>query len=288
VISGAQTGADRLFLGKTSASPSDLFSIINFKSETVKVEKSQVMPFLLGRQVRKWQVEFGDKIAVFPYFKKENSYYLPDENELKRTKPLLFDYLSKKKPELDKRLWYGQTAQKLHGAWFAYMYFKTDSLRNKLIVTPALVNKVRFAPVEEDVLFALGTAGVFGVSPKSDFHLLLGILNSKIVNFSIRRLAPEKRGGYFQINSKVLSKIPIKLPTNKAEEAIAEKITAKVKETLKLKKKDASADTAKLEEEIDNLVFELYGLSEDERKTVEKSIKCPAGKNQEPGLPALV
>ena len=63
------------------------------------------------------------------------------------------------------------------------------------------------------------------------------------------------------------------MPTNKIEEAIAEKITAKVKEILKLKKKDASADTAKLEDEIDDLVFALYGLSDDERKIVEKSIK---------------
>ncbi|HII54100.1 hypothetical protein COT30_01040 [Candidatus Micrarchaeota archaeon CG08_land_8_20_14_0_20_49_17] len=273
IISGMQTGMDRLFLGKLEASSSEILSVVNFKTETARIETSQVIPFLLGRQVRRWVVIDEGKVAVFPYFTKDGKYYLPDESELKKDKPLLFDYLLKKKTELDRRLWFRQSAQQLHGAWFAYMYFKLDSTRNKIIVTPALINKVRFAPTEAEALFALGTAGVFGVSPKSDYYLILGLLNSSLINFVIKRLAPEKRGGYFQLNSKVLNKIPIKLPTNKSEEAIAEKITSTVKEILKLKKKDASADTGKLENEIDELVFDLYGITPDERKTIEKAIE---------------
>ena len=273
VISGVQTGADRLFLGKTDNDSDDLFTTVNFKSESVKIEKNYAIRFLLGRQVKKWRVEYGNKVAVFPYIKKDGRYSLLEESELKKVAPRLYDYLSKKKQELAHRLWYGQTAEQLHGAWFSYMYFKSENFKTKLIVTPALINKPRFAFAEEDVLFALGTAGVFGVAPKSDYHLILGVLNSKLINFYIKRQAPEKRGGYFQLNSKVLSKIPIKLPSNKKEELIAEKISAKVKEILKTKKKDEEADTTKDEEEINDLVFDLYGTTPEERKTIEKSIE---------------
>lgn len=273
IISGVQTGSDRLYLGNLDPTDNDLFTTVKLKSESAKIEKSQVIPFLLGRQVRKWHIEYGSRAAIFPYMRKEGGYSLPSEAELRKASPSLFDYLSKKKAALDKRLWYGQTAQKLHGAWFAYMYFKTDSMRDKMIVTPALINKVRFAPVEQEVLFALGTAGVFGVSPKSDYYFILGLLNSKLINFTIKRLAPEKRGGYFQLNSKVLSRIPIKLPTNAKEKEMAEKITLNAKEILKLKKKDAGADIRKLEDEIDDLVFDLYGITPEERKTIEKAIE---------------
>ncbi|MBI3588240.1 N-6 DNA methylase [Candidatus Micrarchaeota archaeon] len=267
IISGAQTGSDGLFLGRRT-NDGEIFTTVNLRAESVKSEHHQVVPFLLGRQVRRYLVEYGDRVALFPYFRKEGRYYLPTEIELRTASPKLYEYLSRKKQVLEKRLWYGQTAEQLHGAWFAYMYFKADLARNKLIVTPALTNKARFAPAEKEVLFALGTAGVFGVSPKLDYYFTLGVLNSKLVNFTVKRLAPEKRGGYFQLNSKVLSRIPMKVPTNKEEATIANKISDAVKEILKLKKRDAGADTKKTESRIDSLVFKLYGISVEDEKII--------------------
>ena len=66
--------------------------------------------------------------------------------------------------------------------------------------------------------------------------------------------------------------LPIKLPINRKEEVIAEKITTLVKEILKMKKKDANSDTKELEGQIDNLVFDLYGLNTEERKLIEQAV----------------
>ena len=52
-----------------------------------------------------------------------------------------------------------------------------------------------------------------------------------------------------------------------------EVLTDKVKEILKLKKKDANAGTARLEAEINSLVFDLYGISPEERKIIQKAIE---------------
>jgi len=41
---------------------------------------------------------------------------------------------------------------------------------------------------------------------------------------------------------------------------------------LQLKKKQSDADTSVIEREIDSLVYELYGLTEDEIKVVEDSL----------------
>ena len=51
-----------------------------------------------------------------------------------------------------------------------------------------------------------------------------------------------------------------------------EAIEALVNKILLTKSKDAKADVAKLEHQIDLLVYELYGLTEDEKKIIEANI----------------
>ncbi|OIP41717.1 hypothetical protein AUJ95_02885 [Candidatus Desantisbacteria bacterium CG2_30_40_21] len=46
-----------------------------------------------------------------------------------------------------------------------------------------------------------------------------------------------------------------------------------INQILFLKKSDPQADTSALEAEIDQMVYELYGLTEEERAIVEGSIK---------------
>ena len=59
--------------------------------------------------------------------------------------------------------------------------------------------------------------------------------------------------------------LPIKVPT-----AIEEmEITRIVEQIISIKKTDVSADTSGLENEIDQLVYKLYNLTEEEIKIVE-------------------
>ena len=53
---------------------------------------------------------------------------------------------------------------------------------------------------------------------------------------------------------------------------IESSIQSKVSQILTLKKEDPAADTSTLEAEIDALVYELYGLSEEEIRIVEESV----------------
>ena len=50
----------------------------------------------------------------------------------------------------------------------------------------------------------------------------------------------------------------------------ANQIIALVDEILKLKAKDSTTDTSKLESQIDCLVYKLYNLTDDEIKMIEK------------------
>jgi len=129
----------------------------------------------------------------------------------------------------------------------------------------------------------LSDSAVAIIPKKINIFFLLGLLNSKLFGIYITIISPLfgiyitiispfVQGKYYNYSKGYIEKLPIKIPENKSEEIKTEKIITKVKEILKLKRKDENADTTKLEDEIDDLVYELYGISDDERKTIEKTI----------------
>ena len=79
-------------------------------------------------------------------------------------------------------------------------------------------------------------------------------------------ILPVKQGGYYSYGATVLEKIPLCYPKGK----MAEYILSLVEEIISEKKRDISSDTTALESEIDRLVYQLYGLTEEEIAIIEK------------------
>ncbi|TVQ51451.1 MAG: class I SAM-dependent DNA methyltransferase [Saprospirales bacterium] len=99
---------------------------------------------------------------------------------------------------------------------------------------------------------------------KVDLKYLTGLLNSKLIEFWLRYRG-KMQGNNFQIDKAPLVNIPV----FKADEDIQNKIKTLVSEIISIKRQDPSADTTSLEMEIDRLVYELYGLGEEEVGVVE-------------------
>jgi len=95
---------------------------------------------------------------------------------------------------------------------------------------------------------------------------ILALLHSKLLNWYIYRFIFAKAIRTFQFNSDVIKKIPIKL----SNKDITKKIENLVDEIIKLKKEDI--DTTPLEKEIDKIVYEIYNLTQEEKKIVEGQI----------------
>ena len=88
---------------------------------------------------------------------------------------------------------------------------------------------------------------------------LLGLLNSKMGWWLISKYCTQIQNGY-QLIWKYFGEVPIALAENENTKKIAKIVDSILAE----KKKDPSANTSKLEEEIDNLVYDLYGLTPEE------------------------
>ena len=88
---------------------------------------------------------------------------------------------------------------------------------------------------------------------------LLGLLNSQLFVYLYREISQETEGRAFsQVKTVYVKKLPIIIPE---DEAIIERIEELVKLVLSEKKQFESADTTHYEAEIDELVYQIYGVS---------------------------
>jgi len=111
---------------------------------------------------------------------------------------------------------------------------------------------------------------------------LLGILNSKLSYFLFRMMLPKLRGDFYEPSYVIFKDFPICVPdnANPADVTRRDRIGALVEQMLDLNKRLAAAKTAHEKEvlagmvdatdrQIDRLVYELYGLTEEEVAVVE-------------------
>lgn len=99
---------------------------------------------------------------------------------------------------------------------------------------------------------------------KINQKFLTGLLNSNLIKFWLRHKG-KMQGYLFQIDKEPLLNIPIINPEFEKQE----KIIKLVERILAVKGKNPQADTSELEAEIDALVYQLYGLTEEEIRVVE-------------------
>jgi len=94
---------------------------------------------------------------------------------------------------------------------------------------------------------------------------LLGILNSKVSELYFNQISTTTGMGTNRWKKYKIELLPIKIPVEIEEK----NIETLVDNIINLKKSDTTADTSVLEAKIDRLVYNLYGLTEEEIHIVE-------------------
>ena len=83
--------------------------------------------------------------------------------------------------------------------WYQPVRFGTLRLfRGKKILGPGIVNHSKFVLDDEGYAFSFGN--MYAISTNNtdiELKVLLGILNSKLVEFYLHKVAPVKQGGYY-------------------------------------------------------------------------------------------
>ncbi|MDU9766918.1 Eco57I restriction-modification methylase domain-containing protein [Helicobacter pylori] len=100
-----------------------------------------------------------------------------------------------------------------------------------------------------------------------DSKFLVGLLNSLLIRFWLKHRG-KVQGNNYQIDKEPLMNIPL-IKITKSNKPTADKIIVLVDKILQTKEKDPKANTQKLEKEIDDLVYRLYNLTDEEIKIIE-------------------
>ena len=94
----------------------------------------------------------------------------------------------------------------------------------------------------------------------------MAVLNSKILDWYFRLIGVERDGGYYEYKPMFIERLPI--PKIAADEQ--RPFICLVDNILAAKEDDPTADTGEWEAKLDQLVYELYGLTEAEIEAVEE------------------
>ena len=143
---------------------------------------------------------------------------------------------------------------------------KPKYFKGKRVLIREITNPSIYASYTEEEYYNDPSVLIILDSDIYSIKVLLGILNSKLASFYHFNNAPKATKGGF---SKILIDDVKHFPISKATPEQQQPIINLVDKILAAKKADNTADTSSMEAEIDRLVYQLYGLTEEEIKIVE-------------------
>lgn len=97
----------------------------------------------------------------------------------------------------------------------------------------------------------------------NSLYCLLGFLNSKTINWFFRCFSTNSNVNGYEVDNFPIPRLYI---------GVHLKISELVKEVIETKRINNSTDTSAIEKQIDEFVYQAYGLSKDDIKIIEHSI----------------
>ncbi|MEH2271072.1 MAG: TaqI-like C-terminal specificity domain-containing protein, partial [Nostoc sp.] len=206
-----------------------------------KLSAEALKPFLRGRDIKKWNIEFSDLYIIFA-----------NRNFPIEKYPSLKKHLNKYKEFLENRAtinthpWY-ELQQPQEGI---FHYFETNKIVYQEIATYQAFAWDESGCYSNNKVYFIANATLY----------LLAILNSKTNWFFLKNITSKLQGGAYAMQTMYVSQIPI--PTTSEADRLA--IEALVQKCLDAK----GQGVQKYEAEIDDRVAHLYALTTEEMKII--------------------
>lgn len=287
IFVGLQTSADDIFIMHLVE---DMGEFLRLKSKSLDrewvFEKDLLFPIVSGTDVKGYKMLPERQYVLFPYEVKDNVVRLLDLEFIIKTFSKTAAYLLENKDRLQSR-----EKNKMKGSnWYGYIYLKNMSKQSKIkLCVPRLVEKLHTGFDFNGTHF-LDNVDVNGITLRKDYEALnlkylLALLNSKFMAWFFPLISVPFRGGWLSANRQFIERLPIRTIdfSKKSEKAAHDRVVSLVELMLSLNKRLAEAKTPHDKEllerqikatdnQIDQLVYELYGLTEEEIRIVEGRI----------------
>lgn len=250
------------------------FIISNAKRDELLAEDPKnadvIKNMLQGRNIRKWYYNESDENLIFipwhfPMHEDESitGCSLEAETLFKDKYPSLYAFLSLHKEKLSER---NKEETGIRYEWYALQRcaasYSSEFEKPEKVIWGLTANKWAFA--YDDQQHYLPSNGYILTSTNIPIKYLLGWLNSKLMHYYFSFIGVMTAGGAYTLKAASISALPYKAPSD------YQPIIDLVDAILSAKRVDPAADTSAEERTIDQLVYQLYGLTPDEIAMVEQ------------------
>ncbi len=281
-ITGVKTGANNAFTFDLVARQG---SRLELRPEgagyTVELEADLLRPYRKAESMKRYISWSTNRYILYPYTLINGKTTLIPANVLQRSFPNTWDYLNTKRLLLENR-----QKGKLKGpSWYGLSF--SSSLRMfsaRKIVTSTLAPLNAFSIDSDASIFPQGAGGGSGlvVHENQSVEYVLGVLNSKLLTFYFQRISSHFQGGYFAYEPRYLERIPVRTIDSSDPDDLSrhDQMVKLVGRMLSLHERMAGVRIARertvlghqieaTDRQIDRLVYELYGLTDEEIDIVE-------------------
>jgi len=266
------------------------FVIDNETAMKLKFEEDLLLPYAYrGSEVQRYNETHPNARVIYPY--REGKVGTPEmiaEAELKRFYPNIYQHLLKYRDVLRER----KDSRKFYaGGSNWYRHLRPGSfnyIRPKKLIVKGIDKRVTIGLLEGNTAFnGANCPGIILDNLQGhELFYILGILNSTLITYYLCAVCPAKLSGYSRFNAKNISNTPIRIidfsnPTDKARHG---RMVDLVEQMLELHKQLAEAKEPQsktvlqrqieaTDRQIDELVYKSYGLTDEEIKIVEESVR---------------
>jgi hypothetical protein len=289
IYQGLVTGADPVFI-LTIVGEGRYFS--EATQQEYELESELMHPLCKGSvNIRRYHVNELTKSILFPYKLVNGKAILLSAQELAKRYPLAWEYLRANRVILESR----ERGKWKHERWYAFGRSQNLSeMEQTKILTPSIASSASFTLDSKEFYYFVGSGGGggggYGITLKQDeqmaYQYILGLLNSKLLDAYLKAISSRFSGGYYAYNRQYIEQLPIRPInfTDPADTARHDRLVELVERMLTLHQQLAAAQTPHertllqrqieaTDGQIDRLVYELYGLTEEEIQIVEAGMR---------------
>lgn len=273
IFVGLQTSADKIYvLEVREERQATVLCYSRHLDAEVEIERGLVKPFLMGKDVHRYEPAIAKNVVIFPYTIQNNEAALMSQLFIQKHFPLGWQYLEQNQGEL-----VGRERGRFSENWYAFGRPQNlTEFENPKIITPEIALGCQMTFDMRGQFFH--TTKIYSLKLKPEYKnsasFALGLLNSKVLWFFISMTGYVLRGGYYTFKTNYLSPFPIPFGNSETEyEKTKEQTQQKVIATLvdyilwlkaqgEPQEKKAAAEwrvmTAYFEQLIDAVVYEMY------------------------------
>jgi hypothetical protein len=230
VFQGLITGWNKVFVGEVVGDPED--GVVQFVrrggDEPEPIEESLLRRLLKGKEIDHWGADWNGLWLLFPYEVEGSEVELIERPTLEHEYPHTWEFFQNHEDELKGRE--GGKWKDVEQWWAFGRSQNLAKMEPDKIMTNIMSDYNRFAVDTEGEYYFIGggNAGGYGIdlmdeyAPASEDHLYyVALLNSSVLEFWHKHIAPIFGGKYYSYNKRYLEPHPIVLPENAPEETVA-------------------------------------------------------------------